>query len=139
MLILSFSGQRVPSFRMHLYDESAHLNSNAESVLNPIVESVLNPTASFERETVLEYWSHQQTYVSTGFGDLSFAPCPRLNLDKPGERPTRFNSKGQECISALVSFYSTQGPTPLLLFLVEFNPRQSFYIMVMLPNPFRGS
>ena len=131
MLILSFSGQRVPSFRMHLYDESAHLNSNAESVLNP--------TASFERETVLEYWSHQQTYVSTGFGDLSFAPCPRLNLDKPGERPTRFNSKGQECISALVSFYSTQGPTPLLLFLVEFNPRQSFYIMVMLPDPFRGS
>jgi hypothetical protein len=45
----------------------------------------------------VEYWSHQQTYVSTGFGDLSFAPCPRLNLDKPGERPTRFNSKRQEC------------------------------------------
>ena len=70
MLILSFSGQRVPSFRMHLYDESAHLNSNADSALNPIVESVLNPIASFERETVLEYRSHQQTYVSTGFGVL---------------------------------------------------------------------
>ena len=116
---------------MYLDNEPAHLNSNAESVLNP--------TASFERETVLEYWSHQQTYVSTGFGDLSFASCPRLNLDKPEERPTRFNSKRHECVLALVSFYSTQGPTPLLLFLVEFNPRQSFYIMVMLTHLSRGS
>ena len=81
---------------MFLKNEPAHLNSNAESVLSP--------TASFERETVLEYWSHQQTYVSTGFGELSFAPCPGLNLDEPEERPTRFNSKRHECVLALVSF-----------------------------------
>ena len=52
-------------------------------------------------------------------------------------RPTRFNSKRHEFRLRSPSPYSTQGPTPLL-FLMEFNPQQSFYIMVIRSSSFQG-
>ena len=129
MLLLLCKGQELPVFAcVYLMNQPILLTSR----------ECVRPYCLIRERNGMEYWSHQQTYVSTGFGDLSFAPCPRLNLDKPGERPTRFNRKRQECISALLSFYSIQRPTPLL-FLMELNPRRTFYIMVNLPSSFRGS
>ena len=52
-------------------------------------------------------------------------------------RPTRFNSKRHEFQLRSPSPYSTKGPTPLL-FLMEFNPQQSFYIMVIRSSSFQG-
>ena len=86
MLLLLFKGQELPVFTcVYIMNHPVLIKSNEFVRLYCLIR---------ERNG-MEYWSHQQTYVSTGFGDLSFAPCPRLNLDKPGERPTRFNRKRQ--------------------------------------------
>ena len=88
MLLWLCKGQELPVF--------AYVSIMKQPILLKSRVCV-RPYCLIRERNGMEYWSHQQTYVSTGFGDLSFAPCPRLNLDKPGERPTRFNSKRQEC------------------------------------------
>ena len=74
----------------NLHNGPAHSNSTAESV-QP--QRVFNPRPH----------SREKRYWSTGvisrhmfprvFGDLSFASCPRLNLDKPEEKAHPFQQQ----------------------------------------------